>query len=207
MVLLLLAAETLLIEADFTKGAPKDARIAVSGGRWSGGWEVMGDTDRILVDAGREIQNGFLEVTVTRTGDLDFPQGRHKRNWLGFFATPAGHQSPGGYARAGGRAYGFSKAEIFSSRQTNTICEKKFGGAEDWKLDGRTEHTVRAEVANGVMRWTVGNSGAAECGGTGEPVSHVRYAMLGGVLDHLDGWHHGSLVGLKVLRFRVVERK
>ena len=193
-----------LVQHDLTKGKPAGPGITVRGGAWDGGWEVTGDRDRILVDTGRDIRSGFLEVTVTRRGALEFESGRHKRNWLGLFASPEGHQSPGGYARAGGKTYGFSKAEIFSSARANTICEKKFGAAEDWTLDGKTEHTVRAEIHRNRMTWRLGAGTLTHCGDDSQPVTHFRYAMLGGLLDQIHGWHHGSLIGLKVLRFRIV---
>lgn len=193
-----------LLESDLTRRKPADRRITVSGGAWNQGWEVTGDTDRILVDVGRDVTSGYLEVEVTRRGALDFPQGQHKRNWLALFASPDGHQSPGGYARAGGAPYGFSKAEIFSANQKDTICEKKFGLAQDWKLDGKTVHIVRAEVRRNRMTWRLGDDAQTHCGGDAQPVTHFRYAMLGGLLDRTLGWHHGSLVGLKVLRFRIV---
>jgi hypothetical protein len=195
------SAETVL-DLDFRQGSFSNPRIAVHGGKWDNGWNVTGDTDRILIDLERDIRDGSVEVVVTRTGELNFTE--RKRNWLGVFASPAGHQSAGGYARAGAEMYGFSKAEIFASTGSSTICEKKFGEASDWILDGKTEHVVRVEVKNNVMTWSNGRS-SASCGGDGQPVNYFRWIMLGGVLDHKLGWHNGSLVGLKFLRLRVID--
>jgi hypothetical protein len=115
------------------------------------------------------------------------------------------NQSPGGYARSGGEGYGFSKAEIFAASQPGTICEKKFGEAADWTMDGKTPHVVRAAVRNNVMTWTNGKGGQTSCGSQEQPVTHFRYVTVGGILDKHTGWHHGSLVGLEVLRIRIVE--
>ncbi len=162
---------------------------------------MIRDLDRIQIDAGYEIKNGYLEVV----------EGQRKRNWLGLFACDTMNQCPGGYARAGGEGYAFSKAEIFSAKQTNPICEKKFGEFADWTMDDKTEHTVRAEVRGGVMTWSnkVGKVGAktgqTACGGEAQPVTHFRYATIGGILTEKKGWHHGSLVGLRVLRVSIVD--
>jgi hypothetical protein len=199
-------AQCKVVDVDLTKGAPKDKRFTVSGGEWKNGWNVTGDLDRIQIDAGYEIKNGYLEVVVARKGGVTFAE--RKRNWLGLFACRDMNQCPGGYARAGGEGYAFSKAEIFSTKQAHTICEKKFGEYADWVMDDQTEHTVRAEIRNNVMTWTskVGaKAGQTECGGAEQPVTHFRYATLGGILTEKKGWHHGSLVGLRVLRATVVD--
>jgi hypothetical protein len=195
-------AEETILELDFTKKLSVDQRIHVQGGRWRDGWNVVGDTDRILIDLVRDVKDGYVEVVVTRKGSLNFTE--RKRNWLGVFASPAGHQSAGGYARAGAELYGFSKAEIFASTQSATICEKKFGDGSDWILDGTTEHVVRVEVKNNRMTWSNGKQ-SATCGSDAQPVNYFRWIMLGGVLDRKTGWHHGSLVGLRVLRLKVVD--
>lgn len=197
------AAEIVAMDMNLTTGKPADERLTVQGGTWNQGWHVAQDLDRIVLDLGRDITDGYVEVVVTRRGSLSYPE--RKRNWMGIFADARGHQSPGGYARAGAELYAFSKAEIFAAGQPNTICEKTFGGASDWVLDGKTEHVVRAEIRRNVMTWSTNRGGTTSCGGAGQPVTHFRYVMLGGVLDHKAGWHHGSLVGLTVRRIKVVE--
>jgi hypothetical protein len=197
------AGETVL-ELDFTKGPPEDQRIQVQGGQWREGWNVVGDTDRILIDLVRDVRDGYVEAVVARKGSLNFAD--RKRNWLGVFASPAGHQSVGGYARAGAELYGFSKAEIFASTQSATICEKKFGETSDWILDGKTEHVVRVEVRNNQMTWSNGKQ-SATCGSDAQPVNYFRWIMLGGVLDRKTAWHHGSLVGLRVLGVKVFDNR
>jgi hypothetical protein len=199
-------AQCEVVSVDLTKGAPKDKRFTVKGGAWEKGWRVAGDLDQIVIDAGYEIKNGYFEVVVTRKDAGPFPE--RKRNWMAALACAEGHQCPGGMARAGAAGYGFSKAEIFSAKQTNTICEKKFGEYADWVMDDQTEHVVRAEVRGGVMTWTnkVGDKrGQSACGDETQPVTHFRYATVGGVLNEKKGWHHGSLVGLRVLRMTVVD--
>jgi hypothetical protein len=199
-----LAPGETVFDLDFTSVKPDSARIHVQGGIWNHGWNVAGDTDRILIDLERDIRDGYVEVTVTRQGPLNLPN--RKRNWLGVFANPAGHQSAGGYARAGDAQYAFSKAEIFASTGSATICEKKFGEPADWILDGKTEHTVRVTVKNNVMTWSNGK-GSASCGSEAQPVNYFRWIMLGGVLAETTGWHHGSLVGLRFLRLKVVDNR
>ena len=199
-------AQCQVVNVDLTKGAPRDKRFTVKGGAWDKGWRVAGELDQLVIDAGYDIRNGYFEAVVTRQGELSFPD--RKRNWMALLACAEGHQCPGGMARGGSAGYGFSKAEIFSAKQTNTICEKRFGEAGDWVLDDKTEHTVRAEIRNGVMTWTnqVGDkSGQSSCGSEAQPVTHFRYATIGGVLNEKKGWHHGSLVGLRVLRMTVVD--
>lgn len=197
-------AQSVVLDVDLTKGSPGDKRFAIKGGEWQTGWNVTGDMDRMLIDVGRDIKNGYVEAVVTRKGNLSFtPQG--KRNWMGVFAEPKGHQCPGGYARAGNEKYGFSKAEIFSSKSTDTICEKKFGESSDWVLDGKTKRVVRGEVRNNVMTWTNDKGGKTFCGSNEQPVTHFRYAMFGSVPEEKAGWHHGALVGLTVLRVKIVD--
>ena len=199
-------AQCRVIELDLTNGPPRDNRVRVEGGAWDAGWRVGGDLDRIVLDAGYQIKNGYFEVVVTRRGGVTFTE--RKRNWLGLAACEDFNQCPGGYARAGGEGYKFSKAEIFAVHQPNTICEKTFGEYADWVQDDRTEHVVRAEIRNGVMTWTnrVGEkTGTTSCGGEAQPVTQFRYATVGGILGEKKGWHHGSLVGLRVLRAVVVD--
>ncbi|MGQ9620090.1 MAG: hypothetical protein ACUVTX_03795 [Bacteroidales bacterium] len=151
-----------IINSNLTRGIPSDTRFIISGGKWNRGWEVTGDLDRLMIDVGYIITDGYFEVVVTRKGDLVFTE--RKRNWMGLFLCPDGNKCPGGYARAGAEAYGFSKAEIFSASQTS-------------------------------------------CGGDQQPVTGFRYATVGGILTEKNGWHHGSLVGLKVLKVKIVDYK
>ena len=199
-------AQNKLLELDLTKGPPNDSRVKVEGGKWDNGWRVVGDLDRIVVDLGLDVQNGYVEVVVTRSGRLEFPDdiGR-KRNWMGVFGCLAMNQCSGGYARTGAAMYDFSKAEIFASNQSLTIAEVKFGKMSDWKMDDQTEHVVRAEVKNGVMTWTNNAGGKASAGDAKHPVTHFRFATFGGILDRKDGWHSGSLVGLRVKKISVMD--
>lgn len=199
-------AQCQLVSADLTKGAPADQRFTVSGGQWDKGWRVTSDLDRVAIDAGYAIRNGYLEVVVARHGGITFTE--RKRNWIGLFACQEMNQCPGGYARAGGEGYAFSKAEIFSSKQPNTICDNKFGEYVDWVMDDKTEHTVRAEIRHNVMTWTSktgDKKGETACGNEAQPVTHFRYATIGGILTEKKGWHHGALVGLRVLRAIIID--
>jgi hypothetical protein len=195
-------AQCRVLDVDLAKGKPKDNRFSFKGGEWNKGWLVTGDTDQMVLDAGYDIKNGYFEVVVTRKGELTFAE--RKRNWMGLFACKQGNQCPGGYARAGDPMYEFSKAEIFSASQTHTICENKFGKFTDWINDGKTEHVVRAMVQNNIMTWSV-KGVETSCGSKDQPVTHFRYGTVGGILDHKTGWHHGSLLGLRVLRVTIVD--
>jgi hypothetical protein len=195
--------ETTILDVDFTKGPPDDDRIHIEGGEWDGGWRVHGELDRVFIDLGRDVRNGYVAVIATRKGALNFSE--RKRNWLGLSAAECMHQAAGGYARTGDPMYDFSKAEIFSSTQSNTICEKKFGKASDWVLDDQHRHVVRAEIRHNVMTWTNNRGGKTSGGSNDQPVGYFRFVAVGGLLDHKTGWHHGSLVGLRVLRVTVVE--
>lgn len=199
-------AQCKVVEIDLTKGKPADKRLIIEGGAWERGWRVAGDLDRIQVDAGYEIKNGYFEVVVARKGELSFTE--RKRNWMGLFVCEDMNRCPGGYARAGDEMYAFSKAEIFAATQEDTICEKKFGEFADWVMDDKTEHIVRAEIRNNVMTWTskVGDKrGETACGGETQPVTSFRYGTVGGILTEKRGWHHGALVGLRVLRLGIVD--
>jgi hypothetical protein len=198
-------AQCVVFEADLTKGKPKDSRIVYKGGQWEKGWRVVGDVDQIVINAGQDIKNGYAEVAVTRKGKLEFPDVERKRNWMGVFACDKGNQCPGGYARTGAPLYEFSKAEIFSANQTHTICEQKFGKLTDWVLDDKTEHVVRAEVKNNIMTWSNNKGGTTSCGSNTQPVTHFRYVTVGGILNEKLPWHHGSLVGLRVLKVKIVD--
>lgn len=201
----LAAAEHRILDLDLTKGPPPatEKRVTIEGGQWDKGWRVAGDLDRILFDAGYDIRNGYFEVVVTRRGDLTFQE--RKRNWMGFSGSQFFTQAPGAYARAGDPMYGFSKAEFCASSQSATITENKFGEPAHWVLDDRTTHTVRAEVRNNVMTWTNDRGGRTSAGSATQPITFVRYAAVGGIADRKHGWHHGSLVGLRVLRMTVVD--
>jgi hypothetical protein len=197
------AGKNQLLDLDLTQGPLQDKRVRVEGGQWDNGWRVVGDLDRIFIDLGHDVRNGYCEVVVTRRGSLNFPE--RKRNWMGLSGCEAMHQSPGGYARAGDSAYAFSKAEVFSCVQSNTIAEKKFGAASDWVLDDKTPHIVRAEIRNSTMTWTTDKGAQVSCGDEKEPVNYFRFAAVGGILDRKTGWHHGSLIGLRVLRITIVD--
>ncbi len=197
------AETTALIDLDFTKPLTPPANVNIQGGKFDKGWLVTAGLDRIFIDLRRDIRSGYVEVTVTRGHSPVFE--KRKRNWLGLSASPTMNQAPGGYARAGGDGYGFSKAEIFAASQSNTICEKKFGEATDWPSDSTTPITVRATIQSNVMTWTHAKGAPASCGGNDQPVTHFRYVAAGGILDETNGWHHGALIGLKILRLRVVE--
>ena len=193
-----------ILDLDLTKGPPPaDPRLRIEGGEWDRGWRVVGDLDRILFDAAYDIRNGYFEVTVTRRGSLTLEP--RKRNWMGFSASQFFTQAPGAFARSGDPMYDFSKAEFCASSQSATIAEKKFGKVEDWVLDDKTTITVRAEVRNNVMTWSNSNGGSTSAGSAEQPISFVRYAVVGGILDHRLGWHSGSMVGLRVLRMTVVD--
>jgi hypothetical protein len=196
------ANNTTLIDLDFTKPLTPPANVTIQGGKFENGWLVTADLDRIFIDLGRDIRSGYVEVTVTRGPSRDFE--KRKRNWLALSASPTMNQAPGGYARAGAGGYGFSKAEIFAANQPNTICEKKFGDAADWPSDNITPITVRATIQSNVMTWTHGKGPAATCGSAEQPVTHFRYIAAGGILNETNGWHHGALIGLKILGLRVV---
>jgi hypothetical protein len=191
-----------LLDLDFTKPFAPPAGVTIQGGKWDKGWLVTGDLDRIFIDLGRDIRSGYVEVTISRGPAPVFE--KRKRNWLGLSASPSMNQAPGGYARAGADGYGFSKAEIFSAVQPNTICEKKFGEAADWPTNGVTPILVRATIQDNVMTWTHNKGEPATCGGAEQPVTHFRYVAAGGILDQTNGWHHGALIGLKILRLRIV---
>jgi hypothetical protein len=195
--------ETAILDIDFTKGQPEDDRVRVEGGEWDHGWRVVGELDRVFIDLRRDVKNGYVEVVATRRAPLNFAE--RKRNWFGLSAAECMHQAAGGYARTGDPMYDFSKAEIFSSTQSNTICEKKFGKPSDWVLDDQHRHIVRAEVCHNVMTWTNHNGGKTAGGSNDQPVSYFRFVAVGGLLDHKTGWHHGSLVGLRVLRVTIVD--
>jgi hypothetical protein len=197
-------AQCRIVDLDLSKGKPKKSKsLSVKGGKWDKGWRVVGDTDQIVVDAGYDIKNGYFEVVATRKGSLIFPE--RKRNWMGLFACNKGNQCPGGYARAGDPMYEFSKAEIFAANQTHTICENKFGKFADWSMDDKTEHIVRAKIQDKIMTWSNNFGGETSCGSKEQPVTHFRYGTVGGILDQKVGWHHGSLVGLRVLRITIVD--
>jgi hypothetical protein len=203
----LVAAEHRILDLDLMHGPPPadDKRVRVEGGAFEPGqgWRVVGELDRIVFDAGYDIKNGYFEVVVARRGDLAFKE--RKRNWMGFSGSQFSTQAPGAYARAGDPMYGFSKAEFFASTQSATIGEHKFGDAKDWVLDDRTTITVRAEVKDNIMTWTNSRGGKTSAGSASQPITYVRYASVGGILDRKFGWHHGSLVGLRVLRMTVVD--
>jgi hypothetical protein len=199
-------AQCPVVDVDLTKGQSADKRITVKGGKWDGGWRVTGNFDRLQVDAGYEIKNGYFEIVTARQGGITFSE--LKRNWMGLFACVGFKGCPGGFARAGHERYTFSKARIYAANQEKPICEKKFGEYADWVMDDRTEHTVRAEIRGGVMTWTskVGDrTGQAACGGEDAPVTHFRYGTVGSVLGERNPGHPGGLVGLRVLRVRMVD--
>lgn len=208
--------EKVLFDLDFTKGPAAVARegVTVLGGEWNGGWRVTAHGQRIILDAGRTLKNGLLEVWVTKRGS-PVNADDVKAQWLSLHEKDGGLSAEYVELRAGQESYGFSKLrsksneEGFSSKLkkvTHKRCEVKAGEITDWATDDSTVMRVTIRWQNGVVSFTTPDGKNCACTKYAqfEPpyiIDSLRYAYLGS--DETE--NGGSLPGLRFKRARFVE--
>lgn len=210
------ASESVIFDIDLTKGpaAVKSARGSVVGGAWDGGWRVTAHGQRIILDAGRPLQNGLLEVWYTKKGDALNADGV-KGQWVSL------HQSDGKLTaeyvqlRGGQQGYGFSKLRAKANEQavssklnklTHKRCEVKAGEVGDWATDDRTVMHTTIRWQDGVVSFTTPNGQPTACTNYFQfpppyVIDALRYVYLGS--DETE--NGGSLPGLRFKRVRLVD--
>jgi hypothetical protein len=203
-----------LFDVDFTQGLgqlPPGAKVL--GGEWRHGWRVTDNGQRLVLDPGRPVKNGRLEVTLTRyevTNDA-VAYLQPALNWravpvsiheLETLAKPTGvradsfriqvgnHEQPGniqGVIRAGAQEEGGAR------------WMQNFGRWSDWICDDRTPQTLALEWRNGIA--TVHDvTGKAWTAPKPAPLDALRYVALGG-----DNETIGSALGVRFLRARLID--
>jgi hypothetical protein len=199
-------SEETLFDIDLTAGSAPGA--TVSGGAWEDGWRVKSHGNRIVLDAGVKIANGYVEARFT-CNKAPWNLGIDKTNWFGLYEEADlthGGQGDVAYLRQGQTKYGFSrmKASGKGMNSTHDIMEKSFGSTSDWKLDDQTVHTVRFTWKDGVVtyRGTANNGlscNLASC--TGEnAIDEIQYAFIGG-----DRTYGKSVIGTRFLSIKFVD--
>ena len=210
------SGEKVLFDLDFTKGESVVTRsgVTVIGGKWEQGWRVTGHGQRIILDAGRTLKNGVLEVWFTKHGSPINADGV-KGQWLSLHELDGGLSAEYVQLRAGHESYGFSKLRSKSNEQgfstklkkvTHKRCEVKAGTPEDWVTDDRTVMRVTIRWQNGVVSFTTPDGKDCACTKYAqfEPpylIDALRYAYLGS--DETE--NGGSLPGLRFTRVRFAE--
>jgi hypothetical protein len=175
---------TVLYDVDLTKNDAGGGRVF--GGAWEKGWLVTFSYNyKITWDCGYNIRNGSAEVTFT-VSESPFANN-DKTNYFGIFQHASLHQytefkdgnADMAYVRTGMTKYAFNKFKVcyrnmeLSDRQ----CEKTLGATSDWKVDGKTVHTVSITWQNGTVTYN----------GPGGPYTYseprfdaIRYVYVGG---------------------------
>jgi hypothetical protein len=201
----------LIFDIDLTKGPsslPKTAKI--TGGKWDKGWRVADNTkpERIVIDAGRNITSGILEISFTTN---ESPLQRGKRNYAGIHEHPHLNQNlePHGdilYARSGNQAYKFSKIKAFVRKHDQKEFEESLGDVSDWIPDDKFVHTIRFEWGGGTAKFT-GPKGSAitcpkeKCGiNADQTLDKLRYVFLGS--DDFTGL---PIKGMRFTRVKLVD--
>jgi hypothetical protein len=163
--------EHVVFDLDLTKGPPRKSTqaIKVEGGAWEKGkgFRLTSEKDnRLVIDAGYPIREGYLEVDViaektpycegaacdadkARLGD-----GSHKRNFVGLHEEASLDQGTKSgadifYLRTGSPSYKFFAMKASGHGFDTAECEPRIGDLKDWAADGKTVHTFRLEWKGG----------------------------------------------------------
>ncbi len=203
----------IVFDVDLTKGPdalPPQAMV-IGAGEWDQGWRVTADHQRVVFDAGYQIRNGSMEVTLTRK---KHPYTSGKIDMIGLYEMATlDHADTFGdtfYLRVGtGQeaqdVMGAIKAHVKERIQQHfgEIWQQQFGTHDDWATDDKTPITVKFEWRDGIGAFVnpKGERMACpkDCGG--KNLNSFRFAALGG--DRYDG--APSLVGARFLRMKLVD--
>jgi hypothetical protein len=204
------AADTVLFDLDLTQGPEvlPTHGVAVTGGRWDDGWTGTGAKDeRLVLDAGRPIASGCLEVQFT-IAEPPWKNRQGKINWVGLHEDASlnqnRHVSDLFYARTGDPNYKFSKIKATGREFDRTEYVPCVGHVEDWICDGKTIHAVKLEWRDGVPIFHEPQGPATifprDVVGSDAPVDRLRYAFLGS-----DCYTGLTVKGLRFLRVRFTD--
>ncbi len=211
-----LYAQDVLFDLDLTQG-PKSAKksmVKVQGGTWEDGWRVTDHNQRIILDPGRNIENGTLEVWYT-IGKVPINPDSTKAQWVSLHEQGGGHAPEYAQLRTGRESYGFCKLRAKSNEEGLTVkydkvnnkrCEVKAGEISDWITDDETVMKTIIKWEDGVISFTTPDG--KECACTKywqyEPpyiINSLRYAYLGS-----DESENGAgLIGIRFKRVKYTE--
>jgi hypothetical protein len=200
---------------DFDLRAGKPPGAEVRGGRWDKGWLVVADGDQLVLDAGRELAEGSLEVWFTADRSPIRPKPKpgeeaEKVNWLGLYQYSHLDQNFGRpdlkargaafYLRTGNTYGTFSKSKVFA--EAKEPCQNKIGAEQDWIADGHTVMKVRLAWSGGIAKIEDTRGRTYECtaneAGQRQTTRNLRYAVLG-----CDNLVRLSPVGVRFVRVRL----
>ena len=209
-------AQTVLYDLDLSRGASavQDDSIRVSGGHWDDGWRFEDSGDRIVIDAGRKLSNGLLEVWFTKRGPVENPDGVQAQ-WLSLHEQGGGLAPEYAQLRAGKASYGFSKMRAKSNEKavsrksgalTNRRCEVKGGEISDWITDDQTVMHTAIRWQKGTLSFTIPGGETIACTDYWQYpppyiIDSLRYVYLGS--DATAGG--AGLPGLRFKRVRLVD--
>jgi hypothetical protein len=205
-----------LFDIDLTKGSESvdSPSIQVLGGEWDNGWRVTDHQQRIILDPGKNIENGSLEVWYT-IGKLPINPDSSKAQWVSLHEQGGGHAPEYAQLRTGRKGYGFSKLRAKSNEEGLTVkynkvnnkrCEVKAGEITDWVTDDKTVMKTTIKWEDGVISFTTPDG--KECACTKywqyEPpyiLNSLRYAYLGS-----DESENGAgLIGIRFKRVKYTD--
>ena len=207
-------ASGVVFDVDFTQGLSRlPPGTKVLGGLWQEGWRVTDNGQRIVLDAGRSIRNGRLEVTMTRhdisSGAVAFlqpalhwrtmPVGLYELETLGKAVAAKGdsfriqvgnHEQPR-------NIQGVVRARVKENGDWRWLQE--YGKWTDWVCDDRAPMTVKLEWQDGaaILHDITGKTWPSP---TTTELDNLRYVALGG-----DNETVGSSLGVRFLRARLID--
>jgi hypothetical protein len=197
--------EEVVMDVDLTTGSAGPGQV--TGGRFDGGWRVTSRKgDRIVFDAGRPLEAGYLEVAYTMAKPPHAPPAA-KIEWVGLYEEPALSQEKSSgdifYVRAGDPDYKYGRVKAYGRKFDKTEWENDVGRVEDWVTDDRTVQTVRLEWKQGRAIFHDPHGKAHACSkklcSPKYPIDHLRYAVLGS-----DLYTGVSLEGIRFLHVKLV---
>jgi len=157
----------------------------------------------LVFDAGYNISKGYVEITYTMGGEPH--QCDCKINWFGAYEhNTLSHHTNGDiiYVRAGQDKYGFSRMKASGKSFDATELEKTLGVPSMWIKDDSTIQKLKLSW-NGKYVSFEGVAGRFTDSSNQEyPVDKIRYGFVGG-----DNTYGASLIGLRVLTFKMVQEK
>jgi hypothetical protein len=192
-------AAPVVFDLDFTTGAaalPKTAKVI--GGEWRGGWVPTDNGQRIEIDAGREIRNGSLEVTFTRSNWSDDVRAYTLPEWF-YNAKVINLFEKGDLSGESIQFQVYSRQRIENNQAivSGGGWQQKIGKWSDYVCDGRTPMTVRLEWKDGRVACTDVKGQTAS---GGKQPTKLRYVALGG-----ERRRPGSALGMRFLAARLID--
>jgi hypothetical protein len=153
------AQSQVLFDIDLTRGPASvdQPRVTTLGGEWDEGWRVTEHKQRIILDAGKTLENGLLEVWFTMN-KIPINADSTPAQWLSMHEKDGDLGPEYAQLRSGKVSYGFAKIRAKSNEEGYTVkhkkinnkrCELKGGELTDWSTDDQT-------LMHAIIRWQDG---------------------------------------------------